>query len=209
MDVVSLPSMPSQMFFLNRRRDPRNDLIYGFTNGTITTKLSSGSRDTYSATHGMNWLDNHSDTLVLASTGSNTLVFVHMHDASNIDAVHASGGTGRVLDLPTRCPLRISKSHAKNSSSNFSSYYYVGATCLVLAVIFVAAAATRCIFRWWQTPSLPKYTGGLAMDEATLKTVQWNEQEGDFVTIEEDDEEVIEFQEAIEFQEDMLKAVFA
>jgi hypothetical protein len=52
--------------------------------------------------------------------------------------------------------------------------------------------------------SLPKYTG-LATDEGTLKTAQWNQQEGVFVPIEDE-----EFQEeVIEFQEVVLNAVFA
>jgi hypothetical protein len=62
MDVVSVPSMPRQLFFLGRR----NDFIYATTNANkndgaiyVIALKSRGSKDTYLAAHGMNWLDKH------------------------------------------------------------------------------------------------------------------------------------------------------
>eukprot|EP00978_Attheya_sp_CCMP212_P026002 scaffold84758_cov61-Attheya_sp.AAC.3 len=64
MDVVSLPSNASQLFLLDRR----NDIIFTDIDQIMMVKvnqsyyISTGSEHSYEAAHGMNWLDDHSNT---------------------------------------------------------------------------------------------------------------------------------------------------
>jgi len=131
MDVLVLRSNPSHLVLLDNAQDEIS--LYRLTDGHIQSVSTDNT--TYQSAHGFTWLNDHSDTLVVASTANNELAVMVLYQDDRIPGLNASANITRVIPLPEgSCPVRInSSSRSKTVPRILSLIGAVGITLLIVA----------------------------------------------------------------------------
>mmetsp|Transcript_20683 Transcript_20683/g.39326 ORF Transcript_20683/g.39326 Transcript_20683/m.39326 type:complete len:390 (+) Transcript_20683:147-1316(+) len=150
MDVLVLQSNPSHLVLLDRAQDEIS--VYRLTDGHVQS-LSTGD-GVYQSAHGFTWLNDHSDSLVVASTAKNGLAVVTLHHNDLMPGLNTSATVDRVIPLPEgSCPVRT-KSRQRKPVRIVSSIAVFTITFVLVAFIWKRRSAKRAARYVYQVPGL-------------------------------------------------------